>query len=190
MQSAPWRCCGAPARRPRGAQRGSLFGFRASEDTKGLQAALEKYKRAVETSVQGGVLELGLKGFSQALIEIASRDSIKARRAQSAAQPRLTPRLARRLATWPVRDSRRQRGARLPRLSTLLLPCIAVLELRENDPMTDVKEAAIALGNVYRRAGDARLRLAARMQMVRQPLPFALGVCFTDPLSWRSICLR
>ena len=29
--------------------------------------------------------------------------------------------------------------------------------------MTDVKEAAIALGNVYRRAGDARLRIAARM---------------------------
>ena len=33
--------------------------------------------------------------------------------------------------------------------------------------MADVKEAAIALGNVYRRAGDARLRLAARMQMAR-----------------------
>ena len=31
--------------------------------------------------------------------------------------------------------------------------------------MADVKEAAIALGNVYRRAGDARLRIAARMQM-------------------------
>ena len=29
--------------------------------------------------------------------------------------------------------------------------------------MADVKEAAIALGNVYRRAGDARLRIAARM---------------------------
>ena len=50
-----------------------------SEDTKSLQAALEKYKRAVETSVQGGVLELGLRGFSQALIDIASRDSVKAR---------------------------------------------------------------------------------------------------------------
>jgi hypothetical protein len=50
-----------------------------SEDTKSLQAALEKYKRAVESSVQGGVMELGLKGFSQALIEIASRDSIKVR---------------------------------------------------------------------------------------------------------------
>ena len=33
--------------------------------------------------------------------------------------------------------------------------------------MADVKEAAIALGNVYRRAGDARLRLAARMQTAR-----------------------
>ena len=41
----------------------------------------------------------------------------------------------------------------------------AALELHANDPMADVKEAAIALGNVYRRAGDARLRIAARMQM-------------------------
>jgi hypothetical protein len=49
-----------------------------------------------------------------------------------------------------------------------------VLELRENDPMADVKEAAIALGNVYRRAGDARLRLAARMQMAR---PAGVSVC-------------
>ena len=38
------------------------------------------------------------------------------------------------------------------------------LELHANDPMADVKEAAIALGNVYRRAGDARLRLAARVE--------------------------
>ena len=55
------------------------FVFVTSEDTRSLQAALEKYKRAVETSVQGGVLELGLRGFGQALIDIASRDSIKAR---------------------------------------------------------------------------------------------------------------
>ena len=64
--------------------RGSLFVcFRCREDTKSLNAALEKYKRAVESSVEGGMMELGLKGFSQTLIEIASRDSIKARFAQS-----------------------------------------------------------------------------------------------------------
>ena len=92
------------------------------EDTKSLQAALEKYKRAVETSVQGGVLELGLKGFSQALIEIASRDSIKARRAHPAAQP-----AAKAIDSTPPSPAgaqqgrcvtpRRHRGARAPRLT-------------------------------------------------------------------------
>ena len=71
----------------------------SSEDTKSLQAALEKYKRAVESSVQGGVMELGLKGFSQALIEIASRDSIKVRAVKACAAKRraaadVTPRRA------------------------------------------------------------------------------------------------
>jgi hypothetical protein len=118
MPCAPWRCCGATPAGERGAQlRYPALTFRRchrSEDTKSLQAALEKYKRAVETSVQGGVLELGLKGFSQALIEIASRDSIKARQgsAEKPRQPpRLTPHPARRRATWPVRESRRRRCA-------------------------------------------------------------------------------
>jgi hypothetical protein len=42
--------------------------------------------------------------------------------------------------------------------------------------MTDVKEAAIALGHVYRRAGDARLRLAAKMSTARDPRSHALRV--------------
>jgi hypothetical protein len=51
----------------------------ASEDAKSLSGALDKYRRAVEASVEGGLLELGLKGFSAALINVASRDSVKAR---------------------------------------------------------------------------------------------------------------
>lgn len=89
-----------------------------SEDTKSLQAALEKYKRAVESSVQGGVMELGLKGFSQALVEIASRDSIKARTKACAAMlcaaaDRARARRCRR-ATWPVRVPRQRASASEP----------------------------------------------------------------------------
>jgi hypothetical protein len=36
--------------------------------------------------------------------------------------------------------------------------------------VADVKQAAIALGNVYRRAADARLRLAAKLTTVRARL--------------------
>jgi hypothetical protein len=50
-----------------------------SEDAKSLAEALGKYKRAVEASVEGGLMELGLKGFAGALTNIATRDSVKAR---------------------------------------------------------------------------------------------------------------
>jgi hypothetical protein len=50
-----------------------------SEDAKSLAEALGKYKRAVEASVEGGMMELGLKGFAGALTNIATRDSVKAR---------------------------------------------------------------------------------------------------------------
>ena len=53
--------------------------LRRSEDAKSLSEALLKYKKAVEASVEGGMLELGLKGFSHSLVQIATRDSVKAR---------------------------------------------------------------------------------------------------------------
>lgn len=56
--------------------------------------------------------------------------------------------------------------------------------------MADVKEAAIALGNVYRRAGDARLRLAARMQMARPFLLAAPASFACDSRAWSACCLQ
>jgi hypothetical protein len=226
-----------------------------SEDAKSLAAALEKYRRAVEASVEGGLLELGLKGFSAALVNVASRDSVKVRacrlllRARRGAVLRLRlgcartagagetgPALrcvracvcvractcktladahrcgARSVDATPTRAAGAQHGrcvplraahtratppavppracpASFPPLTCAIHPWLAVvlfcsvgcahadLELRANDPMTDLKEAAIALGHVYRRAGDARLRLAAKMTTAR-PLR-----------QWSELCL-
>jgi hypothetical protein len=52
--------------------------------------------------------------------------------------------------------------------------------------VADVKQAAIALGNVYRRAADARLRLAAKLTTVRASIALSAYPRILFLFSWSA----